>query len=215
MEQHITALVAERVVDLLEAIQVDQQNRHLVSPPPRGCEGLLDPVAEECPIGKRGQIVVEGEVLDLLDLAANAFRDPAKDRKEREIERDERNLENARDRKEGPLGSVGNGSVVLIEGHGSGFVAHKPDRDVCPEGLHCIVTSDIRLGHVADHGSLKDVSELPVGVLRGAHERRIARVRDHPVLGNELDEEDPATENAVEEGIELFPACRRDRPGEV
>src|SRR5579864_1462813 len=48
LQQSVSALVAERVVDFFEAIQVHNQECQL----PTGCDGLLEPLAEQDPIGQ-------------------------------------------------------------------------------------------------------------------------------------------------------------------
>ncbi len=71
LQQLVAGLVAQRVVDLLESIQVQEQHRE----PPVVAMGLVDgldeQLAEQAAVGQAGQPVVIGEVLDargMLDL---------------------------------------------------------------------------------------------------------------------------------------------------
>ena len=70
-EQPVPGGVAEAVVDLLEAVQVEEQHRHRGRLALGPLEGVVDPVLEQGPVGQRGQRVVEGLVDELvLELAA-------------------------------------------------------------------------------------------------------------------------------------------------
>ena len=70
-EQPVAGGVAEAVVDLLEAVQVEEQHGHRRRLALGPLEGVVDPVLEQGPVGQRGQRVVEGLVDELvLELAA-------------------------------------------------------------------------------------------------------------------------------------------------
>ena len=59
-------LVAQRVVDLLEAIEVHEQHTDLLArPPPR--DRLVDPLVEADPVRKAREAVVNRVVAELLD----------------------------------------------------------------------------------------------------------------------------------------------------
>src|SRR5262249_33827662 len=58
-EKRVAARMTERVVYLLEAVEVDEQDRDLRSTTRRLLELLRQPLAEEVPVGKRRQAVVE------------------------------------------------------------------------------------------------------------------------------------------------------------
>jgi hypothetical protein len=70
-QQLVAGMVAERVVDVLEAVQVDQDDRSgrssLVA-----LDGMLRPLAEPLAVGQPGQRVVQGLVLVLGGVAAQA-----------------------------------------------------------------------------------------------------------------------------------------------
>ena len=78
-QQPIADLVTEGVVDVLEAIEIQQQHGHLLARPLRVLDRLLDPVVEQGAIGQPGQRVVQRHALELgfLELA---FGDIAQDR---------------------------------------------------------------------------------------------------------------------------------------
>ena len=55
------------VVDILEAVEVDEQQRHVEMVPAGPGHGLLHPVEDEGPVGQPGQAVVQGLVADLFE----------------------------------------------------------------------------------------------------------------------------------------------------
>ena len=78
-QQQIAELMAERVVDVLEAVEVEQQDRHVVTGALRASDGVLDPVVEQGAVGQGGQRVVQGQALEL-GLLRLALGDVAQDR---------------------------------------------------------------------------------------------------------------------------------------
>ena len=88
-QQHVPGRVPQRVVDLLEIIQVQKQNTaSLVAAPGAPAQSQLQAIVEQRPVGQAGQHVVHGVVLqfglNLLALADVAVshhmaRDPAID----------------------------------------------------------------------------------------------------------------------------------------
>src|SRR5262245_12559033 len=67
----VTDVVAEGVVDVLEAIQVEQEDRQRAARPLRREQGLRKPVLEQGPVGQVRKAVPIGKSEDL----ALAFRD--------------------------------------------------------------------------------------------------------------------------------------------
>ena len=51
--------MAERVVDVLEAVEVDDQDRHRDPWAPAAGQGVLQPVGEQGPVGQSGQRIVQ------------------------------------------------------------------------------------------------------------------------------------------------------------
>ena len=69
-QQRVAGVVAERVVDVLEVIEVEQQQPDLVAGAARAGERGVEPVVEQRPVGQAGEAVVVGEVPKaLLDVA--------------------------------------------------------------------------------------------------------------------------------------------------
>ena len=62
--------MAERVVHLLEVVQIEKQERHRFLVPARMRHGLARPLGEHRPVGKPGERVVIGHPLDALLVAA-------------------------------------------------------------------------------------------------------------------------------------------------
>ena len=61
--------VPQRVVDLLEAIEVHQRDREQRAAASGVADGLIDPLAKQDPVGQTGERVVQGLVLVELGLA--------------------------------------------------------------------------------------------------------------------------------------------------
>ncbi len=72
LEQPVAGVVAERVVDLLEVVEVDQHHRGGAIPAAAGADHLLDAVAEQRAVRQAGERVVERLVLLGDRLAATA-----------------------------------------------------------------------------------------------------------------------------------------------
>ncbi len=95
LDQHAIAdLVAERVVDHLEPIEIDKQQRRRAVAAPFAAQNVRDPLDEERPVGQARELVVASERVVVLRLAAQAARcardDPIQDRPhERQPDRDE------------------------------------------------------------------------------------------------------------------------------
>ena len=83
LEQELVArVVAERVVDLLEPVEVHEHDRRAVAAAFRGAERDLGPVAEHHPVGQVGERVVEREALADDGLTAGAVdRDQRQDQR--------------------------------------------------------------------------------------------------------------------------------------
>ena len=62
-EQAVPGVVAEAVVDRLEVVQVDEEDRHRLIPPL--LERVVEPITEERPVGQERERVVEGLELEL------------------------------------------------------------------------------------------------------------------------------------------------------
>jgi hypothetical protein len=70
-QQLVAGGVAERVVDLLEPVEVEEEQRDVLVQPVRGAERAPQAVLEALPIGQAGEAVVVGQVANpLLGLLA-------------------------------------------------------------------------------------------------------------------------------------------------
>ena len=85
LEQAVPDQVAERVVDFLEAVEIEQQHRHRLVRTPRRVDRLRDAVVEQGPVRQAGQGVVQGHALQLgmlrlalRDVAQHRDADPAR-----------------------------------------------------------------------------------------------------------------------------------------
>ena len=76
-QQRVAGLVAEAVVDELEAVEVDEQHRKLALVATRQREHVVEQLAEHHAVGQPGQAVVRGQVLNAL-LGLLARRDVAR-----------------------------------------------------------------------------------------------------------------------------------------
>ena len=66
IEQIVAGEVAERIVDVLEVVEIDQQQGHRLRASARLGDGVLQAVVQQDPIGQAGQRVVVRHVMDLL-----------------------------------------------------------------------------------------------------------------------------------------------------
>ncbi len=62
LQQLVAGFVAERVVGVLEVVEVDEERSDRIERPPRPGDHLLGPVEDELPIGQTGEGVVQGPV---------------------------------------------------------------------------------------------------------------------------------------------------------
>ena len=56
--------MTERIVDLLEVVEVEAQHGDLFATAAGSREGHLQPVRQQCPVGQPGKLVVGGQVRD-------------------------------------------------------------------------------------------------------------------------------------------------------
>ena len=66
LEEHVAVLVAERVVDLLELVEVHDQERQRLARPQRRADRVVDAVPEQDAVGQAGEVVVQRLVLERL-----------------------------------------------------------------------------------------------------------------------------------------------------
>jgi hypothetical protein len=73
-QQPVAGAVAERVVDELEVVEIDEQQRDAIAPPPRAGHRRPQPRVELRAVRQPGELVEEGQPARLL-LRAHALRD--------------------------------------------------------------------------------------------------------------------------------------------
>ena len=64
LQDEVAGVVAERVVDHLEAVEVEEQHRHVALLAARGHDRLVEAVLHEAPVGQPGERVVVRHVVD-------------------------------------------------------------------------------------------------------------------------------------------------------
>ena len=64
-EQGVADIVAEGVVDSLEAVQIEEKDRHPAAPPLGLDHRLSEPVAEQQPVGQAGEGIVMGQPVEV------------------------------------------------------------------------------------------------------------------------------------------------------
>ena len=82
LQEPVAGVVAERVVDDLERVQVEEEQRHLAAVAARAGRGAGELVVEELAVGDAGQRVVLGQVVEVQVglLALDGVADRAQDR---------------------------------------------------------------------------------------------------------------------------------------
>ena len=202
-EQLVAARMPERVVDLLETVEVEQQDRCAAAGASRVREGGLDPVVEEHAVRQAREAVVERLVLDLLHVRVDLAGRPTEDGEQRDEEHQQHPLEHERNRHERGRDGACDGCVVTLgHEHACGAVP-EPDRhelaqhraggsvaggrllDRCPDLLTCQRGANRRRGverRRAGAGRLRGGEpEAPTGVVQ----RRRLDVVDHDLLPEE------------------------------
>ena len=68
LEHEVANVMAQRIVDLLEVVEINQEQGGLRSRAAGALHGVGEPVLKEPAIGQAGQLVMQGEMLVVLDL---------------------------------------------------------------------------------------------------------------------------------------------------
>ena len=66
LQQPVAGVVAERVVDVLEVVEVQEHHGDVALGPPREGERVLDAIAKQIAVGEPGQRVVKRQLAQLL-----------------------------------------------------------------------------------------------------------------------------------------------------
>ena len=112
--------MAEGVVDLLEAVEIDQHHGRTASLAAGDRELLLDVAVEERAIRKARECVVKRAVLEFVHLEPELPCHPAQDRQQGHVEREQHELEDDDDWQHGLAGSARDGRVVAGDHEGAG-----------------------------------------------------------------------------------------------
>ena len=205
-QEEIAGVVAERVVDLLEPVEVDQEQRGIVPVARARQDRLVGAVAKEASVRKRRERVVArvvggtlGVLLELLgppsQLARRARDQPEEDGVEHREPDHEHEVEPVRvvcDR--GRDGRVGDVELKCASRRAR---ALRPDRRVHLEQVavaldkRAVLLLDVPAvrDHLRRRGSPERLAELGGRLALGAvaDERRVGRVDDRPLLVPDLD----------------------------
>ena len=131
-EQLVAAVVTERVVDLLEPVEVDEEDRER-DRRRRSVAELVESAAELRPIRQPRQVVVERQVRDRVELAMEPPCRRAHHGDEAEPEQDEHELEDGRDGDRSLASGAGDRPVVLVDRHHAGRAVGEPERRERPQ----------------------------------------------------------------------------------
>jgi hypothetical protein len=214
-QQEVARLVPERVVDLLEAVEVEEHHRRRVPVASGGREGLAEAVAEERSVRERGEGVVERLPLVLLRLAAQPAGGAQREAEERRVEdgesREEQEVERPR-----VLGSRGRDRLVReveLE-HAVGLrgtlelEGHVDLEQLAELPLACVLlvaeVRDLRL-----HGAPERVLELVRGREGSSDQAVVVRVDDLASPVPDLDARDVGARAGLDREIEFAEANER------
>ena len=175
--------------------------------PGREVDALLDQRAEERPVREPRQAVVMRAVLDLVHLPADAVRDPAQDRYEREEEQQQRRLEDPGDREERGVRGLLDRRVVLVEDDDAGAVRDGDGRER-PKHLQRLVPVRERC-HVAADRAGPCLPNVAGASPASADEAMVGAVRDGAVGCQERRADEALVEYVcLEQPVERRPAQR-------
>ena len=216
LQEAIAGLMAERVVDLPEAVDVQKHDRGRVRLLPGGRDRLLDPVAEQRSVRQAGELVIERASLDFLHLPSNALCHPPEDRNEREEEEEEHDFEDGCDRHESGFRRPRDRPVVL-EDRDDARSARDGDRCVGAQGLLAACRPRRpEAGHVAADRPGESFANVPRARDSRADEPVVGAVGDRPVLVVEIHEQHALREDVLlEQLVEGRAAALRRRSCEV
>ena len=127
-QQVVALVVAERVVDVLEAVEVDEDDRERAAVAVARRERLLEPVAQQGAVGQAGERVVERVVLVLDGAAAGP------------VEREERQAEQRQRRERELRGDDHDRAEAEQDAHGRGL--HLQVRAEVPEEVRVLGQRD-------------------------------------------------------------------------
>ena len=121
--------MAERVVDVLEAVEVETEYGHEIAVALGAGHGAVEMLVELNPVGQAGQGIVHGEIADLI-LGQPALADASRSngRGHREAHHDQQ-AGGQRHHRESQIGEAGSGRLVEGKGVDAGDLAVFGGRD--------------------------------------------------------------------------------------
>ena len=215
-------MVTQRVVHVLEAVEVDEHHRDVLLVAFREKERLVDAVVEERPVGEIGERVVEGLMPVLCRLLPQALGRARDDAEEDEVEQGEaaeqkevRRPRLFRDRRRNGL--VGQ---VDLEYPGGGGGGRKVQRHVHLEQLSIrLVAHALRVVELADLGrdlAVERLRELVLDPELPVDQGTVVRVDDSTVAAPDLDADDFSADQIGAEGlVEQLQLCGRQPVTEI
>ena len=207
-QYRVTAGRAEDLVQLGEAVDVDEQERARLA----RAEGGIDRAPEPVPVGGARRLVVRAGVLQLGQVPADARRHAEQKGCKHEEEEHEKPFEDRRGQERGALPCCRDRAVVLLEHR------HAGRRRVAEDERQGGAERAPVLKRRGPDGRARDPAErLPYfGLCHGARRSLRGRVDEAPARVVERDAEDPLEKDPLaEEPIERVAARSRRRAGEV
>ncbi len=223
LQQQVAVVMPEGVVDLLEAVEVEDHQRDTCSIAPRRQDRLLGPVVEEASVREVGERVVQREVLVLGGLAAQPRRRARHDPEQRQIEQREAGCEEQVEPARVVRDAGGDRTVGKIQLEDAGRLAADAEPEWAvhlEEAAEASVARVLRLLQVVDvRGGLAGERLLEPVVGGGeplADDRVVGRVDDGAVAVPDLDAGDLSARDAgPERTVEGADALRRQARVEV
>ena len=201
-QQRVAALVPERVVDLLEAVEVEEEQADVFTAFPARLELRFETLEEERPVRQLGERVVQRLMLNLLHLRSQLRARPPEERQKQHVEPEQHELEHAGDRKERMPRSARDRPVVLVEHERAGDARPvRPQRHICLEHFH--VAGRRRDGRDLGVGGARERARDVGGVGHPPAPCAEIRVREASVVAEDRRPERPAEQQALrEEAVE-------------
>ena len=214
-EDDIAGFVAEGVVDLTEAVEVDLEDREAPVPPSGALDGVRQALDEVRPVREPGELVEECLRVDLVDLSSDAFGHAAEQRHEHEEEREQERFEHRTDPELGVACRLVDRIVRLDDQRGSADVGRSHGRVRLERFLRFGGRAARGVADAADDGPGRGLrSEFGRG--RGAYRAAPRRVRHESVPTDEQDVDDALRHGQrAEEPVELGAPVSRHSSSQI
>ncbi len=215
-QQQISGIMAVTVVDRLEVIQIDQQQRDRLTAPRGLGHGRFDPLDEVAPVGQLGQRVVEGGLFELdfpFAEVAVGLRQLGGTRLHRQAELFGAGLDLLQPGGLFPVGVFQCRRALLLEyldargqgeGEQDGLGSHRQRKDVAAPGRrldHAGGAQQQQVDAAQDHAEAAEVEQGGKVALTPAAERGPQRRRDR---SQSQHDEDPGAERTQPGEVEQY-----------